>query len=112
VIEISTNIPKSHIFRFENLWLQRDDFVSILLNGWTAPYLPGDPAKAISAKCKHLRKALKEWEKKSPPLVLLIENTKMVLKFLDYIECFRDLTISEWNFREILSSKLVSLLKQ
>lgn len=46
-----------------------------------------------------MRKSLKEWKIRSPPLIILIE-------------CFRDLTLSEWNFREILSSKLVSLLKQ
>lgn len=31
---------------------------------------------------------------------------------MDTIECFRDLSLIEWNFREILSSKLVSLLRQ
>jgi hypothetical protein len=36
----------------------------------------------------------------------------MILQRIDSIECFRDLTVSEWNFRETVSSKLVSLLKQ
>jgi hypothetical protein len=52
VIEINTKTPRSRIFRFENHWLDREDFITVLIQGWSAPYLPQDPAKAISAKCK------------------------------------------------------------
>ena len=41
-----------------------------------------------------------------------IANVKAVLQLLDAIECFRDLSLLEWNFRDILSTKLISLLKQ
>jgi hypothetical protein len=112
LIKINTKVPKGSVFRFENNWLNRDDFISILIHGWSAPFLPQDPAKAINAKCKNLRKHLKIWKAKSPPLIKLIDNCKLILQLLDTIECFRDLTLSEWNFRDILSSKLVSLLKQ
>lgn len=59
LIEINTKVPKGNIFRFENHWLNRDDFISLLIQGWSTPYLPQDPAKAINAKCKNLRKQLK-----------------------------------------------------
>lgn len=36
-VEINTRIPKSHIFIFENHWLSRNDFVNILIQGWSAP---------------------------------------------------------------------------
>jgi hypothetical protein len=55
---------------------------------------------------------LKIWKNRSPPLVKTITNVKLILQLIDTMECFRDLTVSEWNFREILSTKLVSLLKQ
>lgn len=112
LIEINTKIRKGTIFRFENHWLSRDDFVTVLIQGWSAPYLPLDPAKAINAKCKNFTKMLKIWKNRSPPLVKTIANVKMILQLIDTMECFSDLTISEWNFREILCSKLVSLLKQ
>lgn len=41
-----------------------------------------------------------------------IKNVKLVLSFLEFLEDFRDLSIQEWNFREILSEKLLALLKQ
>jgi len=33
VVEISTKIPQSRIFRFENHWLSHDDFVSVAVQG-------------------------------------------------------------------------------
>lgn len=34
LISISTAIPKTHIFRFENYWLQHDGFLSQVQEGW------------------------------------------------------------------------------
>ena len=31
LIEINTKVPKGSIFRFENHWLNRDDFISVLI---------------------------------------------------------------------------------
>jgi len=105
IIEINTKIPKGHIFRFENHWLDRDDFATTVVRGWSAPYLPNDSAKALTTKCKNLRKVLKDWNARTPPLSKLIENAKLILQFLDSIKCFRDLSLIEWNFREIFKFK-------
>jgi hypothetical protein len=32
LITISTDVPKGHIFRFENFWLMREDFNEVLTN--------------------------------------------------------------------------------
>lgn len=71
-----------------------------------------DPAKSLTAKFKNLRKKLKEWNSKSRGLASAINNNKLILQLLDTIESFRDLTIIEWNFRERVCTKLISLLKQ
>lgn len=63
LIKISTAIPKSHIFRFENYWLQREDFMQQVILGWQSNNLHIDAAKALTAKFKNLRKVLKEWKK-------------------------------------------------
>jgi hypothetical protein len=34
LININTNIPKSHIFRFENYWLEHDQFMEVVAHGW------------------------------------------------------------------------------
>lgn len=43
---------------------------------------------------------------------MAIENIKLVLYFLEAIELLRDLSLPEWNFRNIVATKLISLLKQ
>ena len=103
VIQISTSIPQPNLFRFENHWLKHEDFIDVAVHGWKAPE---------HAKFKNLRKDLKEWRKKLPNLALAIEKVKMVLNFLETLETFRDLSLLEWNFRSLVSGKLVSLLQQ
>lgn len=66
----------------------------------------------ISAKFKNLRKDLKEWKRSLPKLAIVIERIKAVLHLLETIEVFRDLSIQEWNFRNLVAEKLVQLLKQ
>jgi len=51
---------------------------------------------------------LKGW----PELQTIVKNIKIVLLLIEIIEHFKDLSIYEWNFRSIISAKLISLLKQ
>jgi len=62
IVEINTKIPRGRIFRFENHWLDREDFIPILLQGWSLERENPDPAKAITAKFKNLRRMLKSWQ--------------------------------------------------
>jgi hypothetical protein len=62
LITIFTQIPKGHIFRFENYWLQHDDFMNQVQLGWYTPLQIDDAAKNITAKFKNLRRVLKEWK--------------------------------------------------
>jgi hypothetical protein len=45
-----------------------------------------------------------------PKLAKTIENTKVVIQFIDNIEETRDLEIQEWNFRALLQSHLATHL--
>jgi hypothetical protein len=47
----------------------------------------------LTAKFKHLRAALKVWKTSLSNLKVAIDNVKLVLAFLQFIEEFRDLTI-------------------
>ena len=66
----------------------------------------------LTAKFKNLRRELKEWKSTLPKLALAIEKIKLVLHFLETIELFRNLPLPEWNFRNMVSEKLIFLLKQ
>lgn len=61
VIKIQTDVPQSSIFRFENYWMQRDNFLAIVQHGWSLPTCQTDKTKIISAKFKNLRRVLKAW---------------------------------------------------
>lgn len=112
VVSISTSIPKAFIFRFENFWLQREDFTEILTSNWIAPNSITDKAMIITRNCKNLRGALKTWSSNFSNLKATIANINLVLQFIDFLEEFRDLSLDEWNFRATLREKLLSLLEQ
>lgn len=42
----------------------------------------------------------------------MIENTRLTLQFVETLGEYRDLSIEEWNFKELLKTHLLSLLKQ
>jgi len=90
VVEISTTIPQSSIFRFENYWLSHEEFPQVAVNGWSAPDHVIDPAKRITAKFKNLRKELRSWKEQLPGLKRTIENIKLVLQLLETVELYRD----------------------
>lgn len=110
-ITISTSIPRSQTFRFENFWLQHPDFLQVAQQGWQDPTNQVDSAKAITAKYKNLRKVLKSWQKNLSNLKRNVTNVKTVLSLLEIIEELRDLTLVEWNFKETLIEKLNQLLE-
>ena len=55
IIEIGTKNPRGRIFKFEKHWLDREDFIPILLLDWSLEQENLDPAKAITVKFKNLK---------------------------------------------------------
>lgn len=106
VVEIKTAIPKSKVFRFENCWMQHDSFLPLVATIWNGHFPQPDPAKLISAKFKALRSGLRAWQSSLSNLKSTISNIKLVMSLLDLMEEWRDLSLQEWNFRDILSQKL------
>jgi hypothetical protein len=41
-----------------------------------------------------------------------MDNNKLVLRFMDILEEFRDLSLEEWYFRQIIKENLEKLLEQ
>ena len=112
VISVSTKIPRKSIFRFENYWLQHENFFQVVQQNWVAPVHLTDAVLILTAKFKNLRRALKIWKHSLSNLKASISKVKLVLFFLTLIEEFRDLTIYEWNFKDLLQQKIQSLLQQ
>jgi hypothetical protein len=70
-----------------------------------------DKAKNLTAKFKYTRKILKDWQRSLPNIDKTVGQIKLLIEFIDFIEEHRDLSIEEWNFRELLQSKNVELLQ-
>jgi hypothetical protein len=111
LISFKSKVPKPKIFRFENFWLQFDEFMAAFQNSWTG--LPSllDKAKNLTAKFKFTRKILKEWQRSLPKIDKTVRQIKLIIEFIDIIEEHRDLLIEEWNFRELLQHKAAELLQ-
>ena len=62
-IDISTTIPKSAIFRFENYWIHSPGFSDVVASAWNCWTSNSDPAAVIVAKLKSTRSALRTWRK-------------------------------------------------
>jgi hypothetical protein len=112
VINVQINVPKPPIFRFENYWLQLEDFNSIFQDSWTQTLFQPDPAKWLMAKFKRARKVIQGWHKSLPNLAKLIDKVKMIIQLMDFIEESRDLTIQEWNLKDVLVHHLHDLLSK
>lgn len=111
-ITISTSIPKSQVFRFENYWLLQPSFMQTAQQGWEAVSSQTDKAKTITAKFKSPRKVLRSWQQNLSSLKRNLSNVKVILSLLEIIEECRDLTIMEHNFKETLIGKINQFLEQ
>jgi hypothetical protein len=99
------------LFRFENYWPEHDDFLNVVSEGCKTDRPVQDIANGITAKFKNLRGSIKQWQKNLSSLKQVIDNVKMVMGFLEFIEDYRDLSLEEWNFKDILIQHLLTLLK-
>jgi hypothetical protein len=73
LVSMSTSIPKSQIFKFENAWLYHPLFLPEVLPAWHLELPCPDAAARLAGKLKHVRAAAKQWSKRHrtpPPLSL------------------------------------------
>jgi hypothetical protein len=69
-------------------------------------------AQRLGAKFKNLRRVLKVWHAQLSNINVTIQNNKVMLFRLDAMEEFRDLSLKEWNFRNVVRENIEKLLKQ
>jgi hypothetical protein len=110
LVFIKSKIPKPKIFIFENFWLEFKGFGSVFQNIWLSQTTLADKAMNLMAKFKATRMALKDWQRSLPSLDKTIGDIKLLIEFLENIEEHRDLSLEEWNFRELMQIKVADLL--
>lgn len=101
-IEISTAIPKSQVFRFENYWVKDATFLPIIVSAWNCRIPNSDPAVVISTKLKRTRRSIKSWRKSRPNLGQQETDCRIVIDLLDFVEEGRLLSPIEANLRSLV----------
>ena len=82
-VSVSTKIPRANIFRFENFWVEHNNFFDTVHNSWMTAGHITNSVRNISMKFKRLRAELKAWSRNLSNLSLLINNYNKVIGFLD-----------------------------
>jgi hypothetical protein len=109
-ISVVTRIPKANVFRFENYWVERNDFLQVVQQSWMSTTPKLDAAKNITHKFKILRSKLKHWSKQFSNLQQLIDNCNSDISALDELEDHRGLYNPEANLRRIIKQQLKTWL--
>jgi hypothetical protein len=110
-IEISTTIPTSKVFRFENYWTKENNFLPILTAAWGCRITNSNAAAVVSAKLKRTRRSIKEWKKTRPNLGQQEIDCKIVIDLMDYVEEQRTLSVPEAALR-VLIVKILNRVTQ
>jgi hypothetical protein len=111
LVSMSTSIPKSRIFRFENAWLHHPLFLPEVLPAWHQETPCPDAAGRLAGKLKRVRAAAKRWARqhKIPPS--LIPNCRFLILLLDCLEEHRCLSPPELQVRTVCRERLVLAIK-
>ena len=112
LVHLSSNIPKTNTFRFENAWLLHSDFLPSVLPAWHDAASPNDTAGAMAASLKAVRRVAKVWArvKRSPPQ--LHHNCRFLIYLLDSAEEGRCLTAGEQLLRRLSQDRLALALQE
>lgn len=109
VINIGTKIPKAVTFRFENHWVEHEDFLKVVELHWNnAPFF-ANSARNLSQMLKQVRQRLRNWSKNFSNLGKLIHNCNWIL-LLDGLEEQSALSDLEWTLRNLTKKHLAKLL--
>lgn len=80
---MSTTIPKSRLFRFENAWLLWQSFLPSILPAWVQARKCSDAAGQLAACLKSTRTATKVWSRRFRVPHQLIANCKFLIQLFD-----------------------------
>jgi hypothetical protein len=92
LVSMSTSIPKSRIFRFENAWLHHPLFLPEVLPAWHQETPCPDAAGRLAGKLKRVRAAAKRWARQHRIPPSLIPNCRFLILLLDCLEEHRCLS--------------------
>jgi hypothetical protein len=109
-IEVSTNILRSHVFRYCNNWPLKPGFKDLVSSIWSNTPVKSDSIGTLVGRVKNLLQKEKTWKKSLQPDRSLLNNAKRVLDLMDWVEQRRSLSHLENIFRNMIKRKIASLI--
>lgn len=110
VITFGSSIPRSNIFRFENFWIEHEDFLKIVDLHWNTTPFFANPTKTINAWFKQVRLGLKN-QRSLQNFNKLLHISEWVLLLLDGLEEQRPLYDVEMSLRDLVKRHIANLLE-
>jgi hypothetical protein len=109
-IEVSTNIPRSQVFRYCNNWPLNPGFKDLVSSIWSSTPVKSDAIGTLVARVKNLRQKANTWKKSLQPDRSLLNNAKRALDLMDWVEERRSLSHLENIFKNLIKRKIASLI--
>lgn len=109
---LSTDIPKTSCFRFENAWLCNSTFLPSVLPAWHQAPLRSNAATTLAGRLKSLRAAAKVWSRRNRAPPAIIQNCKFIILLFDTFEEDRPLSLDEFQVRHSAYERLALELRQ
>jgi hypothetical protein len=111
VIQVTTHISKSYVFRSKNYWVQFYGFRDTIELHWHTTPFYDNSTRILCGKFKQVRRGLKRWSRDLSKLNENIHNCSWVIALLDGLENARALSQIERNFRKIVKTHMGNLLE-
>lgn len=110
-VTVSTAIPRSHLFRFENSWLLHNSFCQ-LLESSLAGAADVCTGSSFSRLLKRCRKACRSWARRLHSAQQREIDTKILINGLDLLEEARPLSAQENILRTLAANSLHSIAQE
>ncbi|WVZ92388.1 hypothetical protein U9M48_038459 [Paspalum notatum var. saurae] len=106
LVSISTTIPQSKLFRFENSWLKHPLFLQSVLPAWHEKEWTRDAAARLAASLKLVRAAARNWARRNRAPPALTSNCKFIILLFDCYEEEHLLSLAEIQVRHLARERL------
>jgi exonuclease III len=112
IATMSTTVPKSNSFRFENAWLKKPGFLPSILPAWRCLSGSTDAAGRLASCLKSTRSAVKVWARRNRAPPQILPNCKFIILMFDFLEEERWLSDAEMQVRELCRNRLQQHIKE
>ncbi|XP_021317616.1 uncharacterized protein LOC110435860 [Sorghum bicolor] len=111
MLTLSTTLPKTTTFHFENFWLHNSSFLPHVTDAWNRAPMCADAARQLAVCIKSTRTAIKVWARCIRAPIHQINDCQFLVQLFDFFEETRALSNDEFQARQLAQEGLESAIK-